>query len=79
MSKVENEGCVTVYIVPFKLCVNGWDTNYMNMLCHTGKTPGGNLFNISKLEQGEERRGNDNTVFFVLHVRDICSSLRMTI
>ena len=80
MCEVENEGCVTVYIVPFKLCVNGWDTKYMNMLCHTGKTPGGNLFNISELGQGEEMIILIRcSLFSILHIRDICSSLRMTI
>ena len=43
-------------IVSYKLRINGWDMNeyYAVSPQHTGKTPGGNLFNISKLEQGEE-------------------------
>ena len=40
MCKVENEGCVTVYIVPIKLWINGWDMYdilyvTMNVLCLT--------------------------------------------
>ena len=43
-------------IVSHKLRIIGWDMNeyYAVSPQHTGKTPGGNLFNISKLEQGEE-------------------------
>ena len=43
-------------IVSYKLRIIGWDMNeyYAVSPQHTGKTPGGNLFNISKLEQGEE-------------------------
>ena len=43
-------------IVSYKLRINGWDMNeyYAVSPQHTGKTPGGNLFSISKLGQGEE-------------------------
>ena len=43
-------------IVSYKLRINGWDMNeyYAVSPQHTGKTPGGNLFNISELGQGEE-------------------------
>ena len=60
-------------IVSYKLRINGWDMNVMNiMLCHhstQGKHLGGNLFNISELGQGEEMIIIIwNMVFFVLHI-----------
>ena len=43
-------------IVSYKLRINGWDMNeyYAVSPQLTGKTPGGNIFNISKLGQGVE-------------------------
>ena len=58
-------------IVSYKLRINGWDMNeyYAVSPQHTGKTPGGNLFNISELGQGEEMIIIIwNMVFFVLHI-----------